>query len=78
MSEGRERTDNAQEAYVPDRNTATDEPQIATMSVPEAERELGLSRNAAYAAAKRKEIPTIRFNKLLRVPKAAFKRMLEA
>jgi len=63
---------------VPDKNTATDERPIATMSVPEAGRELGLSRNAAYAAAKRNEIPTIRFNKLLRVPKAAFKRMLEA
>ena len=63
---------------MPAMTTATDEKQIATMSVPEAGRELGLSRNASYAAAKRKEIPTIRFNKLLRVPKAAFKRMLEA
>jgi hypothetical protein len=40
-----------------------------TMTVPEAGREyFDLSRNAAYAAAKRGEIPTIRIGKLLRVP----------
>jgi excisionase family DNA binding protein len=47
------------------------------MTVPEAGQMLGLSRNASYAAATRGELPTIRIGKLLRVPKAAFHRMLE-
>ena len=45
--------------------------------VPEAGELLGLSRGAAYAAAIRGEIPTIRIGRLLKVPKAAFDRMLE-
>lgn len=45
--------------------------------VPEAGAMLGLNRNASYAAAKRGDIPTIRFGKLIRVPKAAFERMLQ-
>jgi len=45
--------------------------------VPEAGEMLGLTRNAAYAAAKRGDIPVIRIGKLLRVPKVAFDRMLE-
>jgi excisionase family DNA binding protein len=45
--------------------------------VPEAGEMLGLNRNAAYAAAKRGDIPVIRIGKLLRVPKVAFDRMLE-
>jgi len=48
-----------------------------TMSVPEAGKELGLSRNASYAAARRGEIPVLRFGKKLRVPTARFERMLE-
>lgn len=44
---------------------------------PEAGQMLGLTRNATYAAAKRGDIPTIRFGKLFRVPKAAFDRMLK-
>jgi excisionase family DNA binding protein len=48
-----------------------------TISVPEAGRWLGLSRNAAYAAAERGEIPTIRIGKLLRVPVVALERKLE-
>jgi excisionase family DNA binding protein len=46
------------------------------MSVPEAGKRLGLSRNGAYDAAARGEIPTIRIGRLLRVPIAAFDRML--
>jgi hypothetical protein len=50
-----------------------------TISVPEAGRTyFGLSRNAAYAAAKRGEIPTIRMGKLLRVPVRALEQKLEA
>jgi excisionase family DNA binding protein len=45
--------------------------------VPEAGAMLGLTRNGSYEAAKRGDIPTIRIGKLIRVPKAAFHRMLE-
>jgi hypothetical protein len=49
-----------------------------TISVPEAgERYFGLSRNAAYAAAERGEIPTIRIGKLLKVPVRALEQMLD-
>ncbi|UYO37484.1 helix-turn-helix domain-containing protein [Rhodopseudomonas palustris] len=46
--------------------------------VPEAGAKLGLTRNASYEAAKRGDIPTIRIGRLIKVPKAAFDRMLEA
>jgi hypothetical protein len=49
-----------------------------TMSVPEAgKRYFGLSRNAAYAAAVRGEIPTIRIGRLLRVPVRAMELKLD-
>jgi hypothetical protein len=49
-----------------------------TLSVPEAgERYFGLCRNAAYDAAARGEIPTIRIGRLLRVPVRALERMLD-
>ena len=49
-----------------------------TISVPEAgKRYFNLSRNAAYAAAERGEIPTIRIGRLLRVPIRALERMLD-
>ncbi len=38
---------------------------------------LGLKKNAAYDAAKRGDFPTVKFGKLIRVPKAAFHAMLE-
>jgi excisionase family DNA binding protein len=41
-------------------------------TVPEAGRLLGLSRNGAYEAAKRGDIPTIRVGRRLVVPKALF------
>jgi hypothetical protein len=48
-----------------------------TISVPEAGARLGLkSKDSAYAAAAKGEIPTIRIGKLLRVPVARFERML--
>jgi excisionase family DNA binding protein len=46
------------------------------MTVPEAGRKLGLSKDAAYDAAKRGDIPTIRIGHLLKVPKIRFERML--
>jgi hypothetical protein len=49
-----------------------------TLSVPEAGRRyFGLSRNAAYDAAQRGDIPTIRVGKLLRVPVRAMEQMLD-
>jgi excisionase family DNA binding protein len=48
-----------------------------TMNVEEAGRQLGLAKNAAYNAAHRGEIPTIRIGGRILVPKAAFDRMLE-
>jgi excisionase family DNA binding protein len=53
------------------------EDQRLVYEVPEAGAMLGLTRNASYDAAKRGDIPTIRFGKLLRVPKAAFHKMLQ-
>jgi hypothetical protein len=50
-----------------------------TLSVPEAGRDYyGLGRNAAYNAAKRGDIPTIRIGKLLRVPIRALEQQLNA
>lgn len=49
-----------------------------TYDVPDAGKRLGLGKNAAYEAARRGEIPTIRIGRRLLVPKAAFNRMLAA
>ncbi|HWX34079.1 MAG TPA: helix-turn-helix domain-containing protein [Steroidobacteraceae bacterium] len=48
-----------------------------TITVPEAGKRLGISRPAAYAAAERKEIPTIRIGRLLKVPVRALEQMLD-
>lgn len=48
----------------------------ATITVEEAGRILGISRSAAYRAAKRGEIPTLRIGRRLVVPAAIFFRML--
>ncbi|MER8745856.1 helix-turn-helix domain-containing protein [Mesorhizobium sp. M1004] len=50
--------------------------EVLVMTVPEAGAKLGLGRNASYEAAARGDIPTIRLGKLIKVPKAAFDRML--
>jgi excisionase family DNA binding protein len=47
-----------------------------TISVEEAGRWLGVSRNTAYEAAARGEIPTIKIGRLIRVPVAPFERLL--
>ena len=49
----------------------------ATLSVAEAGERLGVSRNLAYEAARRGEIPTIKIGGRILVPVAAFNRMLE-
>ena len=46
------------------------------ISVPEAGRRLGLGRNAAYAAAARNEIPTLRFGRKLVVPLPLLEKLL--
>jgi excisionase family DNA binding protein len=57
----------------------SDQQSPLTLSVPEAgKRYFGLSRNAAYAAADRGEIPTIKVGRLLRVPVRAMDRLLES
>jgi excisionase family DNA binding protein len=53
----------------------SDEPK--TVSVPEAGKWLGIGRNAAYEAARRGDLPTIRIGRLLRVPVVALERKLE-
>jgi excisionase family DNA binding protein len=47
-------------------------------TVPEAGQLLGLGRNAAYEAARRGDIPTIRMGRLLRVPKGPFHKLVGA
>jgi hypothetical protein len=47
-----------------------------TTTVPIAGRLLGLSRNKAYEAAARGEIPTLRFGKRIVVPTVPLRRML--
>ena len=55
-----------------------DSEQPLTISVPEAgKRYFDLSRGAAYQAAERGEIPTIRIGRLLRVPVRALEDMLD-
>lgn len=54
-----------------------DETGDQTISVPEAGRRVGLSKNAAYQAAKTGELPVLRFGRKLRVPLVALQRMLE-
>jgi excisionase family DNA binding protein len=57
----------------------TDQAPPLTMTVPEAgKRYFGMSRNGAYAAAQRGEIPTVRIGRLLRVPIRAMDALLEA
>jgi hypothetical protein len=50
-------------------------PEDLTYTVPFAGRMVGLPPSSSYEAAKRGEIPTMRFGKLLRVPKAKWDRM---
>jgi excisionase family DNA binding protein len=54
------------------------ESQCLTVSVEEAGRLLGYSRNSAYEAARTGELPTIRLGSKMRVPKIALDRLLEA
>jgi excisionase family DNA binding protein len=48
-----------------------------TTTIDEAAQVLGISRNSAYAAAKRGEIPTVKIGRLLLVPITALDRLLD-
>ena len=56
--------------------TATGAGLPATITIPEAGQLLGISRSAAYRAATRDEIPTIRIGRRLLVPTAKLFEML--
>ena len=47
------------------------------ISVPEAARMLGVSRNFCYDLVKQKQIPVIRFGKRILIPKIALEKLLE-
>jgi excisionase family DNA binding protein len=47
-----------------------------TVSVPEAAKALGISRNAAYVAARRGELPAIRIGKRFVIPRPALEKLL--
>lgn len=49
-----------------------------TISVEEAGKRLGISRNTAYEAAARGDIPTLRIGRRLLVPEVAFARLLDS
>jgi len=51
-------------------------PEVLTYTVPFAGGMVGLPPSSSYEAAKRGEIPTIRFGKSLRVPKAKWDRIV--
>ncbi|GMQ90467.1 MAG: hypothetical protein BMS9Abin10_0849 [Gammaproteobacteria bacterium] len=51
--------------------------QAETLSVPEAGEILGISRNGAYDAARRGELPVIKIGRKLLVPRIALERMLQ-
>ena len=54
-----------------------DKVQRRTCTVAEAAIALGVSRNTAYEAARRGEIPTIKIGGRILVPRSALERMLE-
>lgn len=47
-----------------------------TLSVEQAARVLGLSRNPAYEAVKNQQIPSIRIGRSIKVPTASLRKML--
>ena len=59
-----------------DANLESTHPERRVVTVNEAAVMLRISRGAAYEAARRKEIPTIRIGRRVLVPLAALERML--
>jgi excisionase family DNA binding protein len=62
---------------VASRSAAPPEPKLC-ISVPEAARQLGISRAHAFTMAAAGTLPTVRFGKRLVVPIAALERVLES
>lgn len=54
-----------------------DEVKRLCITVPEAAKMLGISRNFAYELVKRKELPVRKFGKRLLIPRAQLEKMLE-
>ena len=52
------------------------QPYALTLTVNEAGKLLGLSRNSSYAAIRRGEIPSVRIGKRILVPRAALQKLL--
>lgn len=52
------------------------EKETAVLTVEEVRQQLGLSRNAVYAAIQAREIPSVRIGRRVLVPREAFRRML--
>ena len=52
-------------------------PERKTMTVTEAAKVLGVSRNKAYQAARCGEIPTIKIGSRILIPRAALERLLQ-
>ena len=73
-SQHRECHDSSVRAYQVTTVRELDDP--LTLSIKEAARILGLSRNSAYLAVHTGQIPSIRFGKRIVVPRAALERML--
>jgi hypothetical protein len=59
-----------------DRKAADAAAEALSLSIPDAGKMAGLSRNGSYAAAQRGEIPTIQFGRLKRVPRLVWLRKL--
>lgn len=60
-----------------EQDVSNETPQRKTLTVPEAgELYFGLGRDAAYAAARRGDIPVIRLGRSVRVPIAALERLM--
>lgn len=53
-----------------------DDADCLTLTIPEAAKRLGLSRNGGYEAARSGEIPSIKIGKRILVPKVALERLL--
>src|SRR5881396_1800720 len=53
------------------------ESETLTFGVEEAGRLLGISRNSAYEAVRRNELPVIRVGRRLLIPRAALQRLLD-
>lgn len=51
--------------------------QTKVMTIAEAAKELGISRNGAYLAVQRGDLPAIRIGRTLRVPRIAIEKLLE-